>query len=303
MWAKSAQINRDNHKTNLAVFPGVIYKHTCCGYPRCMSQEVSISRSDVLGGFDVLESHVRKFEYAPHRHSEVVIAVYTAGAKIATCDNQRFVVQAGDILVIGPETLHKAKTLKHQGWRYQSVYLAPQQIADATGYSLQDVESRVTGHRLHQGVEVLGRQLKHALEDSSHQPLALSDFLIKLLRISNKKEVQTTAVSASIKSVHDRLADDPASATTLIKLAGLADLTPEHLSRQFKVAYGLSPFQFLTTSRVRLAKERIACGSSISDAAYAAGFADQSHLTRWFNRIYGLPPGAFARSQIRSRQA
>ena len=268
-----------------------------------MSHEVSISRSDALGGFDILESHVRKFEYAPHRHSEVVIAIYAAGAKKATCDNQSFVVRAGDILVIGPETLHKATTVDRRGWRYQSVYLAPQQIVDATGHPLQDVESRVAGHRLRRGVEALGRRLQHALEDRSHQPLALADILIELLCRPNKKEVRATSISASIKDVHDCIADDPASATTLVKLADLAGMSPEHLSRQFKAAYGLSPFQFLTTSRVRLAKKRIASGSSISDAAYVAGFADQSHLTRWFNRIYGVPPGAFAKSQMRSRQA
>ncbi|MEV4898413.1 helix-turn-helix domain-containing protein [Nonomuraea sp. NPDC055795] len=34
-------------------------------------------------------------------------------------------------------------------------------------------------------------------------------------------------------------------------------------------------------------------GLPISDAAIAAGFSDQSHLTRWFTRVYGLTPGAY----------
>lgn len=78
-------------------------------------------------------------------------------------------------------------------------------------------------------------------------------------------------------------------------------MSPEYLSRQFKAAYGLSPFLFLTSARVRLAKAKIISGSALSEAAYAVGFADQSHLSRWFKRIYGVTPGAFAKSQMRSR--
>jgi transcriptional regulator GlxA family with amidase domain len=31
-------------------------------------------------------------------------------------------------------------------------------------------------------------------------------------------------------------------------------------------------------------------------AAAQAGFADQSHLTRWFTRCYGVTPGAYQRA-------
>ncbi|MCQ0010468.1 AraC family transcriptional regulator [Actinomadura madurae] len=41
---------------------------------------------------------------------------------------------------------------------------------------------------------------------------------------------------------------------------------------------------------------RAACsppGEAIGDVAARTGFADQSHLTRWFVRCYGMTPGRF----------
>ena len=266
-----------------------------------MVNEVSIFHATALGGFDILESQVRDFEYAAHRHSEVVIAAYAAGAKIATCGKRQFGVNAGDILVIGPETLHKATTVDGRGWRYQAVYLMPEQISVSTGLSLSEVECRVAGHCIHRRANVLGNKFRQALEDVEYQSLALAEFLTELLSKTDAGEIQPVSVSTSIKVVYDHLMDDPASKISLVELAELAGLSPEYLSRQFKATYGLSPFQFLTSERVRRAKDRIVSGNSLSKVAYAVGFADQSHLNRWFKRIYGVSPGAFAKSQMRSR--
>jgi hypothetical protein len=41
-------------------------------------------------------------------------------------------------------------------------------------------------------------------------------------------------------------------------------------------------------------KAEIAHGISLADAAYAAGFADQSHMTRHFKSRFGLTPGRYA---------
>jgi AraC family transcriptional regulator len=42
---------------------------------------------------------------------------------------------------------------------------------------------------------------------------------------------------------------------------------------------------------VRKAKELLTTGEfTISEAAYPVGFDDQSHLTRHFKRVFGLPP-------------
>ena len=46
------------------------------------------------------------------------------------------------------------------------------------------------------------------------------------------------------------------------------------------------------------ARALIAEGQPIAEAAARAGFADQSHLTRWFGRYYGITPGAYRRAAV-----
>ena len=60
--------------------------------------------------------------------------------------------------------------------------------------------------------------------------------------------------------------------------------------RRFKEEVGLTPHQYIIQSRVREAKRLLADGASIADAALRAGFYDQSHLNRWFNKTLGITP-------------
>ncbi len=64
-------------------------------------------------------------------------------------------------------------------------------------------------------------------------------------------------------------------------------------SQNFKHTTGLPPHTYLLQMRVELAKDAIEKGSSLADAAFQSGFADQSHMTRCFKAVYGLPPGQY----------
>jgi AraC family transcriptional regulator len=74
-------------------------------------------------------------------------------------------------------------------------------------------------------------------------------------------------------------------------IAQAVGLSPDHFTRLFKKSTGQSPHQYVVEARVRKAKELLTTGKfTISEVAYHVGFVDQSHLTRHFKRIFGLPP-------------
>jgi AraC family transcriptional regulator len=78
---------------------------------------------------------------------------------------------------------------------------------------------------------------------------------------------------------------------TVSGIAQAVDLSPYHFTRLFKESTGQSPHQYVIDARVRKAKELLTTGKfTISEAAFHLGFADQSHLTRHFKRVFGLPP-------------
>jgi AraC-like DNA-binding protein len=79
-------------------------------------------------------------------------------------------------------------------------------------------------------------------------------------------------------------------------LASVATLTPYQLVRQFHGAFGLPPHRFLLDARIRRAKRLIQEDTPLAAVALRTGFCDQSHLTRHFRRVVGVPPGQYARA-------
>ena len=67
---------------------------------------------------------------------------------------------------------------------------------------------------------------------------------------------------------------------------------PAHASRLFRRCYGHSITEHAQAQTVRRAIGPLASGASLSDVALAAGFYDQSHMSRVFKRVTGRTPGA-----------
>jgi AraC-like DNA-binding protein len=83
---------------------------------------------------------------------------------------------------------------------------------------------------------------------------------------------------------------------TLDELAGLVRLSRFHLVHSFTRQYGLPPHAFQTLIRCERARALLGAGMPASEAAAAVGFADQSHLTRHFKRVWHVTPGQYLRS-------
>ncbi len=82
--------------------------------------------------------------------------------------------------------------------------------------------------------------------------------------------------------------------------AGLG-VHPVHLARVFRQAWGCSPGDLLRWRRVDqasglLRREQL----SMAEVALAVGFADQSHMTRSFQALYGMTPGYYRRMMFQT---
>ena len=85
-----------------------------------------------------------------------------------------------------------------------------------------------------------------------------------------------------------------AERVTLREAARVAGLSPDHFAEVFRAALGCTPHQYLVRCRLRHARQLIASEGhrrSLAEIAWAAGFADQAHLTRHFQRAFGQSPG------------
>jgi AraC family transcriptional regulator len=91
----------------------------------------------------------------------------------------------------------------------------------------------------------------------------------------------------AVEYIQDQLDTD----LTVSGIAQAVGLSSNHFTKLFKESTGQSPYQYVVEARVRKAKELLTTAKfTISEAAHHVGFVDQSHLTRHFKRVFGLPP-------------
>jgi transcriptional regulator GlxA family with amidase domain len=88
----------------------------------------------------------------------------------------------------------------------------------------------------------------------------------------------------------------PVEEITTTQLAELAQTSRFVLYRAFRSAHGMAPSDYQRQRRLRAARRLLAEGRPVPDAAVTTGFHDQSHLTRWFTRTFGMTPGVYQRA-------
>jgi AraC-like DNA-binding protein len=99
----------------------------------------------------------------------------------------------------------------------------------------------------------------------------------------------------TVARAHDFFVADVAAKPTLDAVAKAAGVDKFTLLRRFRRTVATTPHNYLVMLRIDRARELLARGASPVDAALGAGFSDQAHLTRWFRRLHGTTPAAYAR--------
>jgi AraC-like DNA-binding protein len=93
-----------------------------------------------------------------------------------------------------------------------------------------------------------------------------------------------------IAAVLEHLRTTPSPPPSIGDLARIAYLSDSRLQHVFREQVGVPIRRYLLWHRYLTALSLLAEGSSVTDAAYAAGFADGAHLTRTAVRMNGYPP-------------
>ena len=100
-----------------------------------------------------------------------------------------------------------------------------------------------------------------------------------------------------LRAVVEYIEEHLGAGPTLEQLAAVAGLSVYHFARQFKVATGLPPHEYVIARRVERAKQFLQGGDlSLAEVAAQAGFSDQSQFSRHFKRLIGVTPGQFRMS-------
>ncbi len=108
---------------------------------------------------------------------------------------------------------------------------------------------------------------------------------------------------ALLRRVRDRIDREYAQPLDVQALARGVSMSAGHLSRQFKLAYGESPYAYLMTRRIERAMALLRRGNlSVTEVCLEVGCASLGTFSTRFNELVGMPPGAYRRACANATQ-
>lgn len=99
-----------------------------------------------------------------------------------------------------------------------------------------------------------------------------------------------------LRRVRDRIDREYAQPLNVEALARDAHMSAGHLSREFRRAYGESPYSYLMTRRIERAMALLRRGDrSVTEVCFEVGCSSLGTFSTRFTELVGMPPSAYRR--------
>jgi len=101
---------------------------------------------------------------------------------------------------------------------------------------------------------------------------------------------------ARLRGVRDRIDREFAQPLDVEALARGAHMSAGHLSRQFRIAYGESPYSYLMTRRIERAMALLrGADRSVTEICFEVGCSSLGTFSTRFTELVGVPPSVYRR--------
>jgi AraC-like DNA-binding protein len=253
---------------------------------------------------EAMHAHFERHVYHRHSHETYSLGVTDVGAQSFTCRGAAHTSAAGMVMAFNPDDPHDGQATDGLGFTYRMIHIGPGLVsavlADAAGrpaglplFAQPVLDDPVLAGRL--------RRLHRALLADA-TTLRRDELLASVVLAAARAAAATGPAVAGTPPADERRVAGQARELiagrfrddlTAGDLAAVAGRSRFAVHRAFSHVYGMAPSDYQRQLRLREARALIAAGTPIADAAALAGFADQSHLSRWFVRYYGVTPGRY----------
>lgn len=252
-----------------------------------------------LAGIEPMSASTAR-AFPRHTHDQFGIGVVDAGGHASWSGRGQVEAAPGNFISVNPGEVHDGRAIGGRPRAWRILYFEPTVFADLRADVLEGTPRSFTF-----AAPVFADRGLHRLFDTAFSHKAGQGDAMPcetaVLRLVARLGVHSTlrpgggeGPTASIRRARDRIDADPAAPLTLIELAKEAGLSRYQLIRAFARELGLTPHAYILQRRIVLAQRLIRAGCDLAEVAAEAGFCDQSHLTRWFVRQFGVTPRCYA---------
>ena len=267
-----------------------------------MTHDCKLAATPLNGVFAISNDNAKRFPR--HWHESFGVGVVDRGAQRSASGRGTVEAWQGQCITHNPGEVHDGVPIGGVARRWRMLDLEPAALArlldrsDAAAleWKAPVVQDAALRSKLHAAFSALdswhAERPSAAMADAQVFEEALM-LAVGCAMEGSRQRAARPRTSVPLQNVRERLVDDLMQAPKLDELARLAGTSRFALVRSFAREHGLPPMAWLQQWRLHRARECIAGGSTLADAASACGFSDQSHMTRVFRRQFGYTPGAW----------
>jgi AraC-like DNA-binding protein len=258
---------------------------------------------DADTGIETLRAHFEGHAYDPHWHDSYLVGVTEQGVQQFHCRRAKHQSTPGKVFLLEPGDIHDGEAPTEDGFTYRMLYLDPQWLKRELSAvfdhapdnsQLSFANTLACDVRLAHATSVAFQAL-HQGELKIVRQTALDGLLERLTRHLHwrARYGEDPRLPLVAKKAREYLHANARYDIGLEQLAAATGVDRFRLTRAFKAAYGMAPHAYLVQLRLATARRLLARGEQPATVAMELGFADQSHLGRWFVRAYGLTPALY----------
>ena len=240
-------------------------------------------------------------EFPNHFHEHYTIGFMESGNRRVDINGTEFHAERHDLVLLNPMDSHTCRHADERLMDYRGINIPRETMMSATLeiYGKQMLP-RFILPVAHQSE--LAPQLRdlHTMVMGGFSPLAKEEaFLLMLDPLIREYAVQEergagTEASAKIRLACDYIEGNYARRITLDDLGKVSGLRKYPFLRAFAREKGITPYSYLLTVRVEVARRLLENGTPLLKTALQTGFSDQSHFCNFFKKIIGLTPKQYA---------
>ncbi|MGJ3253336.1 MAG: AraC family ligand binding domain-containing protein [Elainellaceae cyanobacterium] len=272
---------------------------------KCISpdEQAKLWRDPIIQNLELLRATYVTHSFSRHVHEGFGIAILEEGAMEFTCRGATHVAPAGSVVIVHPDEVHTGHAAFETGWTYRTLLPGAELLQQAASeLSDRPISVPYFPDPVIQDPKLNDCLLRlHIALETSDSPLERESRLLwNLARLIIAHASDRPLVSAvsqetrAVERVRDYLLEHFDQNISLHDLATMVNLSSLRLLRVFRRHIGLPPHAFLTQVRIHHAKKLLSMGWTVAQVALETGFTDQSHLSRHFKRMVGVPPGRYA---------
>ncbi|MGC7873418.1 helix-turn-helix domain-containing protein [Desulfosporosinus sp. SYSU MS00001] len=236
-------------------------------------------------------------KFPNHFHDYYVLGFIESGKRYLTCNNQDYIINAGNITIFNPRDTHTCEQVDGNALDYRCINIEPnimrRTAEEITGDDIMPHFKQTVLY--HNEIAASLRELNLMIfeEENDFIKEELFLFLIEQL-IEDYSDTIPKSFSqeptTGIKTACTYLESNYSKPITLDKLSEITGLSKYHLLRSFTRQKGISPYSYLVAIRINNAKKLLEQGMSPIEVAFQTGFSDQSHFSNFFKKLIGLTP-------------